>query len=491
MVSKKNNKMEFNTYFVNIKNNLKKFFSKTENIFLVVSLPAIATFLYITPQSWGLDEQVHVARVYQIADGGTYPDSTPGGYGGLLPASLVNVLNYGHRESNQADRELPVYNDGRKDVKDSSVADMLGSEPINSNDTQFYNFGTTGPYSPLVYLPAVVGMKTGMIFDLSVDQALTLSRLAQALFYITCGYMALRLLARYKLRWLFFTVALLPMSIFLAITINADAYTNGIVVLFAAIMTRLYLLRQKMNTTEEYLLYALSIALMLTKPSYAVALLLVLFLPRHIFTDTKKMYIKKGLLVLFSTIIFMLFALKGLQYGDSMSVYFSASQAEKISMLGQMYFIATHPMDFLDTLVNSIAEYGYVWQSGIVGMLGYNSVGTPHALVAIASSTVLLAALYADKLRRSYGYVFFAAGLVSAVSVMVLLYLTFNEIGFYLVTGVQGRYFIPCLLLAGIGLSAVIGASLSMSKKAAAVIFSLSSFVVLYVTLLAYYAALF
>lgn len=469
----------------------RRVFRHTDTIFLIVAVPAVLAFIYITPHSWGLDEQVHTARVYQIADGGLYPDRTDTGYGGILPISLIGVINNGWSQSNAVDRKLAVYEETRRDVKDPQAVYKLGSQRINSTQTQFYEFGTTGPYAPLVYVPAAIGMKIGMVLNLSVDSTLILSKLTQVLFYLACVYSALRLLRDYRAKWVVFLIALLPSSIFSAVTINADMYTNSITILFIAVILKLLYSKKTMSVRHEILLYVTSALLMFTKPSYAIAILLIFILPAKLFDSRKQEYSKKLVLFTACTVIFALVSLKGIQYADAMEVYFTPIQMANIGMSEQLHFIFTHPLDFLRILGHTFWQNGSEWHDSFIGRLGYNTVSLPYILVLATTFILCISALYVDKIKTSQAAALLSAGLLSALSIILLLYLTFNEIGFYLVTGVQGRYFIPCALLLLLGISSISGIKVSMSNRTAAVLFTVAATTTLYASLYVYDKALF
>lgn len=463
-----------------------------DNIFLLIATLFIALFVTIIPQSWGLDEQVHIARVYQVADGGLYPDKVgQGEYGGVLPTSLIQVVQNGHSESNQSERNKQIYDPTRIDFKHSEYAHEIESQPLNSSQRAFYNFGTTGPYAPVVYLPAATGMKLAMILNLSVGQALVLSKLTQALFYVICIYIALWIVRAYRVKWLLLVIALLPMNIFLSSTINADSYTTAMILLFSAVMIRLLYVKKQLSRLHYTVLAATTFGVVFTKPSYAIVIALILLLPASKFAKgTKGALLKYGLIAA-GICLFLLISLKGLQYSDSMAVYFTAEQMQHIDMKQQLLFIAAHPIDFLKVLVFSSILYGYNWYGGFMGTFGYNTVQLPFLIMVGLTATITIAALYIDKMTKTAAWCFLGVGVISALSVVTLLYLTFNEIGDKTVGGVQGRYFIPSMVLILIGIARVIGAQVVMKEMNARVLFSVVPIISLGAAYVAYYKAIF
>ena len=104
---------------------------------------------------------------------------------------------------------------------------------------------------------------------------------------------------------------------------------------------------------------------------------------------------------------------------------------------------------------------------------------------------MFVASLYADKIKLRYGLLFLTVGILSAISVIILLYLTFNPVGQSIVIGVQGRYFIPCLIFIAIGLPLLLRMKIVMSDRYAKILFTSIATIVLYGTLYAYVEALF
>lgn len=336
---------------------LKRWFSESANIFLVISTLAILGFLFIIPVSWGLDEQMHAARVYQIADGGMYPTANheEKQYGGVISKNLVDSLNNGWQTSNEAMRDMQFYDQGRVDLSNEVQTQQLDSRSIEGEKI-YYEFGPTGPYAPVLYLPSAIGMKIAMTADLSVGSAVFLARLMQASAYIGLVYVALRLLKKHRVQWLLFVVAVLPASLYQAATLNADAITNGFVMLFIAVILQLCLQRVKMTTTQTWLLVGSSLALMFTKPSFAIFLALVWLIPATRFTSKRwRLWLQVALPVA-CAVLFIIISVKGLMYSAASHVYFPDALAEKISLSGQIGYVLSHPVEFAVIFLKTIVK---------------------------------------------------------------------------------------------------------------------------------------
>lgn len=85
-------------------------------IVLPIAAAFIAFFIVMIPQGWGMDEQSHVARAYQVSEGILVPYVREDGrtLGAQVPQSIVELQMDGHRASNDVDRGAPQWsrNDG-------------------------------------------------------------------------------------------------------------------------------------------------------------------------------------------------------------------------------------------------------------------------------------------------------------------------------------------------------------------------------------------
>lgn len=468
---------------------LKKFLRKLsiEHYFLIISIPAIAALVYMVPPAWGLDEQVHTARAYQISTGNFYPDrnAATGEYGGLIPKNLFNALENGHKESNAVTRSKDaIY---RKDIANPEKNKQLLQKSIRSEGT-FYNFGPTGPYSPIVYMPAAVGMFLGEEINLSVAKTVMLAKVLQAALYVGVCVIALRILRDRKERWLIFLVALLPASIYQASTITADTFTISAVLLFVAIIFRLMSQSDPIRRGEFAVLMTASIALVLTKPSYAIMLAALILLPAKLFTSKLQRNKVIGIVGGISGAVFIIVSKIGSAYAGTVMMYKPGSD---ISLSRQLMWMLAHPIDSAAVLINTAYIYCKDWVQSAIGLLGYNTIPTPYPLTMLMCFVLIVAALYVPRVRKTQALVLLGLGLLSSIAVIVLLYATFNTVGSAIVTGVQGRYFIPCIPFMAIGIARFLPVGVVISARNASIMFVATSIVTLYTTVILYGVALF
>ncbi len=468
---------------------LIRFFSQSHSLFLIISIPAVLIFIMLVPSGFGPDEEVHTARAYQISTGKLYPDKLGevGRFGGKIPTSLVKLFMYGNSESNSMDKSIQFY--GRKDIRTPATYNALRTVKLDSKNATVWAFGSTGPYTPIVYMPAAVGMYVGRHLDLSVGTTVEVAKTLQAVMYIALCYTALWVVRDKKARWILFIIALLPMSIFQASIITADTYTMGTVILFAALLFKFFTQVRPLTNKQIVSVALATTLLMLTKPSYAIFCLALLALPTSLFRTKKQHLLIKSALLFLSVAIFIAVSWKGVQYASSISLM--STMPNNTGGLLQIQWILNHPIEFTKTVYRTLIIYPEGWSQDIIGRLGYNLISTPYILVITTISMLVIAGLYVKDYTKRIAALFFVLGVVSVFSVIFLLYATFNTVGASLVAGVQGRYFIPCIPFVLIGLARFIPVSVNITNYKAALLFGSVAAITLYSTVYIYIAALY
>lgn len=485
--------MQLKPYITKIHNFLRENVREAHFLFVVLAIPALIVFISILPPAWGLDEQVHTARAYQVSEGKIYPDDIKGKgglYGGAIPTSLVDVLRYGHQESNAVPRQKVFFE--RQDIRNKKELQNKLDRKLNTKKTTNYEFGASGPYSPIVYAPAATGMFIGRQLNVSVGSVITFGKVFQAVTYIVMAAAALWIMRKNKSKWLLFVIALLPSSIYQAATINADSFTIGVTLLFLATVLFIFTHKKLLQPLHIGVLATATILLMLAKPSYSLLAGILLFSPvKPLFKNTKAKIITIGAILGAAALVFLISSLKGIEYGASILLYKDAATAAQIIPGDQVKWILTHPIGYVVVLWHTFVVAGFEWNQSLIGMLGYNTIATPFIFTYFAGIVLVLAALYDNKYSRNQALLLLGFGLLSALAVITILYGTFNVVGSPTLAGVQGRYFIPCLPFILLGLFRLLPVKLTIKDTAAAPLFACSSFLILYVTLYAYAKALF
>lgn len=414
-------------------------------LFVIISIISGYFFLILTPPLWGLDEPSHFSRAYQIAGGRVLPDVSRENRGGLMPDNFYEVSAYRTADI------LDVKPDGdsilrRADVTNRSVYDSLLSKKFVESEHSYY---WTANYSPAAYPGAVIGAGIARTFDLTVGQTFFVARLFSLLMYVAISFAALWLLRRTKAVWVFFILALIPTAVFQASVVTADNVLIALSLLFFAMYTRLFVVNDPKLIRKRLLVGLLVVGalLPLIKINHVFITLTLLVLPATYFKDVKWQWIYKGAAVLLAALPAYIWS-NLVKVTDSTSLSQRADQLP-VSPSEQIAHVLHNPIEFVAVIIKSLIIHGDSYLHGLFLTISGNTIKAPYLLVLLLIGVLLLAALYAKsefvKMRRQLILMCMAV-LVASVSIFAALYAGFTPVGWWIVDGVQGRYFMPLLL---------------------------------------------
>jgi uncharacterized membrane protein len=125
---------------------------------------------------------------------------------------------------------------------------------------------------------------------------------------------------------------------------------------------------------------------------------------------------------------------------------------------GQLNFIVKNPFEFLKVLGNTFNELSYYYTNSFIGNLGWLDTNFPPTFIYLFCIVLLMTAMVDGKkdliIKWKTKLFLFSVFLISVVFIEIALYLTWTSIpsiggvGYSIVSGVQGRYFIPIAILA-------------------------------------------
>ncbi len=234
--------------------------------FILCALPVGMIIAALTPPGQSPDEPAHVARAASLLHGAilgvrkTIPDPNTG-----QPMQVTGL---------KVDKGIVTFSvdhtpriDGRPVV----TLDWYNQTHLAPSDHQkrFIRLPNTATYLPVAYLPAAAGLAAGVICQQPPWVDLLLARLGNLAALLALGVAALAITAYGEA--LLLAVLLLPITLFLAGTVNEDGVLIGLVCLTCAALTR----TERRWRLTGIMLLALFVC---SKPPYA-PLLLVLALP--------------------------------------------------------------------------------------------------------------------------------------------------------------------------------------------------------------------
>lgn len=203
-------------------------------LFIFCALPVTGLTALLTPPGQTPDEAAHMIRAAGLLHGAiiaqkiTMPDPNTGKpqqETGVKADTGLVITSFGITTMTRNHR--PVETEG-------DFHDMM-AEPVN-HKLSFFSIANTATYFPVPYLPATLGLFAANLFNARPFIALITARLFMATAFMIIGALALYLAAFGEA--LLFCVLIMPMTLFLAGTLNEDGILIPLTCLACALISR-------------------------------------------------------------------------------------------------------------------------------------------------------------------------------------------------------------------------------------------------------------
>ncbi|WP_067531967.1 DUF2142 domain-containing protein [Nocardia crassostreae] len=430
-------------------------FGSATLVFLLLAGVFGAVFSVVTPPFWGHDEITQFGRAYQVAHGGITPqkihDTRGPAWGGQVPVSIDALMSYAFHDYQQNPEEPDPM------VADAGAYDRLGKAPVSAKTSEVW-FTNTAAYSPIPYLPPAAGIRIAEALDLSVGGMIMATRWAGLLAYLVIVGFAIRILRGHRIQWLALTVAVLPIALFQAGTVTADTVTNALALLVSALIVKGLFLGERLSRPETVAACAATILLPVCKPTYVLLAMLTVLIParRFGFGNAERPAVWQRALPWVCAAIggaaFAAWMRIAAPTGDGMSLMRPEHQWGTVRPGDQLKDILGDPLHFLSVFGDSIALRDQRWFTQFFGELGFAYIDVPAitilaCLLAFAVSFGISDRMSAESANTVRTWLIALTILASVAMIYVTLYMSFTPVGYYIIDGVQGRYFVPLALL--------------------------------------------
>ena len=366
----------------------------------------------------------------------------------------------------------------------------------------------TAVYPPFFYLPAASGIQLAKYAGYGPYDAILAGRFFNVLAYLALGAAALFFAERG--RAMLFAILCLPMSLWLAASMNHDGIVIACSVLAGSLLCRKDPAGQ---TTARWIAGAAALALAVMAKPFLLPMTLIVpaTVPGRFRPNLRSAasgfalavfpaLLWGGAMALFVAVPFVrgpAYPAGPLWSGPAGTLFPSTSPGE------QLHILLSVPSRLVTLPLDTLWQEGrWLWHE-VIGVLGTLDVVLPPFLydgwnwiLAAAFSAGLIGgrgSLKIDARSNGLRLVALAGAIASSWMIYLLQYLSWTKVGESLIEGVQGRYFIPVAALALPFLAAPLlsipgGFSLRRALSAAVIVAALFSVVSMsYVVLAAYY----
>lgn len=382
--------------------------------------------------SW--DEQVHYESAYRASFGQTikYTEASIQMKGRVLP-SFDSI----------EERELvAAYAQERNDY---SVADI-------KHQQRFVQ------YNVRAYLPQAIMLAVARILQLPFSWAYMLGKFGNLLFYTLVMALAIRISKIGKIY--IAMIGLLPTPLFLASAYAYDAVITALV--FLGFVLWLNEILDKDKKLTWYSALAMIVCFVVgtwSKAIYIVMMLFLCFLPKEKFDARwKRAFFQIGTVILVGMLFITVYKSPIEPTGATSSLQSNTAYLGDIRALGvnfeeQVKYILDNPLTYTKVLLRSLKNSAFDYLLGSSTWLLYAYLGFfPKIFAALTTLLLLGAALFQTKEDRQYVLAVKWKVLIGIMAfsmaslVWTGLYITFTKVGSNIISGVQGRYYIPFIL---------------------------------------------
>lgn len=362
-----------------------------------------------------------------------------------------------YRVSSQLMGQPAVNEEGLVLVRTDDVEELTLSLDREAYETVYSRFWTKNKNSrPMgyghaamevanhAYLPQAIGISIARIGSLGQIPTIYLGRLCNLLFFLVCGYLAIRLAPFGKMA--FFGVSMLPMTLELVSSLSYDGFAIGMGMLFTAYVLRLIYEAPRVGGKQLLILGILLALLGPCKMVYIPLALLCFLIPLQKFGSRKRFWLGAAAVAALMTAGILLVNL------DKMLVYFQQTEeavewAEEAAGYSISYVLA-HPLQTIVIFGRTLLQKGPTFISTMLGStLGWLEYRTDAAVTAFLLVWILLTGFSAGIMPLRHKIVSWAACFFVVILTMFFMLLSWTPLSSGVVEGVQGRYFLPVLPL--------------------------------------------
>lgn len=399
---------------------------KYEKIFLAVMIPiGIFYIMFVLPNT-SYDEEEHMYRAYNVSKGNFIAETTEVG---IAKTSIPQKIVINNR--------IDLINSYQK---------LEEKETENTEyDNEIDVFNSAQGYSPTLYMVTATIFKIGRSMNLNFTKVLCIARICNFIFFLILGYYSIKVIPFGKL--LMFTYLFNPMLIYQATSVSADCIINSTIIFYIAYLIKLIKQKEQLTIKNKIIFGISTILVSLAKYVYFPIVLISILLVLKKAKTTKK----DKIFIIAICIIGLIFALGWYVISSRYVDIRGYIQEHGVNSREQIKYIITHPINYIFTIFNTLYQYG---EKMFIEFLGYR-LGPAEIFTSLPClflyAVLLLGAIIFEKHTEDFDkkerLVVFINFAITFLLVLTGLYIIWSGVGTNLIEGLQGRYFIPIIIL--------------------------------------------
>lgn len=411
-------------------------------LYIIVALFFGTLFIILTPPFNSPDEINHFKKAYQVSKFNLYAEKKNNKYGDYFPNEIVTTATNMEKYMGNRDEKFEYSQFVWDQVRTTDYENQV-----------FDNYGTA-QISFVPYVPSGIGILFSKIcarimglHSVTPMYMLYFARFFNLIVVIFLTSLAIKIIPTYKKT--VFTIACLPMLIFLNSMVSYDGLLNAIMFLTIAIILDIIYNDNIKKIPKKYVISLILMGLFLftVKKIYFLIFLLMFTIPKSKFGDSKGK-IKVAIIMIAAILITSL--LIDLPYTLN-----PVSSVEKMKQL-QISCIKNDVFRFLYRIFSNIYYSRFFYINGSIGLLGLLDTYLPVGIVFLTAINLLFIGITEglvekQKISRLMKLLCFVYIIGCIVLMYTAMYIGWTpqelkKICSTEITGVQGRYFIPLML---------------------------------------------
>ena len=397
-----------------------------EKLFLIIALTFGVLLAIFTPPYQIPDEPQHFYRALSITENKIISTKMNNNTGNYLPADLDEIH----------EKYVPMIKNLDKKTSFKDFKNSLKYK-YNRNKQIFFNFPNTALYSPVCYIPQIIGIIISRLFTNSLVAILLFGRLFSLFFFIAMGYISIKTIP--ILKWGIFLVLLTPMNLIISSGFSADTVLLSLSIFYFTKVLQCYFQETTLSNKKIFILALIALLIALCKQSFLFTLF-IFIIPVKKFGSNSAFKIATIIIPALTTSIIWALMVK--------NIYIPLNNADVID---QILYIIHHPFEYLTVLFKPTFDSLIILFEAIC-IMGWLEMSVPKYYYFIYIVLFILNALLITntnnlKIKIQTNIKFIILTLLNYVAISTLLYLSWAPPGnFYPTMVLQGRYFSILLL---------------------------------------------
>ena len=409
-------------------------------LFFILSMLVGIILVFIVPPFNSPDEDSHFLYAYEISKGNFFPTTVNHYSGYYVPSSFFNYINEIKKLENDRDNKYKYSEIYFDQMLSQDYSQTEFSRAVIQSDIK------------IAYLAPALGiqltdyMSTFSREKVSISVMLQFARFFSLLAYSIIGYFAIKITPKFKKS--FFVILLLPMSVFLRSMVTYDGILLVITALAIANMLKLIYNKEVKFSTIDWIIFLITGFILLNvKIVYSIVFLGLFAIPDNVFGTRQKKI--KTIFTMAAIILFVSIVRK--------TPYLLIENTGNDTLQMQVKFILNNPIQYLKILARSIIGQWKTQEYWMIGTYGLLDTYMPVLFVFLMKIFLIFVFIFDASLEKIKLPLWLKLGLLFLIifdicGIYTKMYISWTplitgEYGGNIITGVQGRYYLPFLLL--------------------------------------------